>query len=146
MSGRLMKSVLVVALFGAPMVLAAQRPSEPAFEVAPIRKNTSSSGRTFMDGAGDRFSVTNASLRMLILRAYELLDDQLVGGPGWINTDRFDIVAVRGGASFDQVAQRFKLLAHSEMREMSSLAQLHRWLMGCSLASLMTCLQLSFDL
>ena len=51
-----------------------------------------------MDGVGDRFCVSNAPLRMLILLAYELLDDQLVGGPGWINTDRFDIVAVRGGA------------------------------------------------
>lgn len=103
-----------------------QRASEPAFEAAAIRRNTSANGRVLMDGAGDRFSVTNATVRLLIMNAYELLDDQLVGGPGWINNDRFDVLAVRGGAPFEQVpamlrtllAERFKLQAHSETREM----------------------------
>ncbi len=108
-------------------VSSTQRTEEPAFEVASIRRNTSTSGRVMMDGAGDRFRITNASLRILIVQAYELLDEQLVGGPGWMNNDRFDIVAVRGGAPFDQVpamlrtllAERFKLQAHVEAREMS---------------------------
>jgi len=115
---------IFVAFFSVTLV--AQQVPAPAFEVASIRRNTSGGSRTLMDGAGDRFSVSNAPLRMLILLAYELLDDQLVGGPGWINTDRFDIVAVRGGAPFEQVpamlrtllADRFKLQAHMEAREM----------------------------
>lgn len=118
-------SVLALLLVASQAPLAQQAP-QPAFEVASIRRNTSTSGRTLMDGAGDRFSVTNATLRMLILNAYELLEDQLVGGPGWVNNDRVDVVAVRGGAPFEQVpamlrtllAERFKLQAHSETREM----------------------------
>jgi uncharacterized protein (TIGR03435 family) len=30
---------------------------------------------------------------MLIKTAYQVHDDQIVGGPGWVNTDRFDLTA-----------------------------------------------------
>jgi uncharacterized protein (TIGR03435 family) len=121
-----MKPAVLIFVSLSAAMLVAQSASAPAFEVASIRKNTSAGGRTLMDGAGDRFSVTNATLRMLILTAFELLDDQLVGGPGWINNDRFDVVAGRGGAPFEQVpamlrtllAERFKLRTHSETRDM----------------------------
>jgi uncharacterized protein (TIGR03435 family) len=120
-----MKLSVLISLSLSAASLAGQSVA-PAFEVASIRKNTSAGGRTLMDGAGDRFSVTNATLRMLILTSFELLDDQLVGGPGWIDNDRFDIVAVRGGAPFEQVpamlrtlfAERFKLRTHAETRDM----------------------------
>jgi hypothetical protein len=92
-------------------VSSTQRTAEPAFEVASIRRNTSTSGRVMMDGAGDRFRITNASLRILIVQAYELLDEQLVDGPGWMNNDRFDIVAVRGGAPFDHVPAMLRTLS-----------------------------------
>lgn len=79
-----------------------------------------------MDGSGGRYTVTNATLRVLILNAYEILDAQLVGGPRWVDTDRFDINAARGGAPFTQVpammrtllAERFNLKVHHEMRDM----------------------------
>jgi uncharacterized protein (TIGR03435 family) len=115
--------VTVVLASMAAATLAAQT---PAFEVASIRKNTSANRRIFMDGSGDRYTVTNATLRVLILNAYEILDAQLVGGPRWIESDRFDINASRGGAPFSAVpammrtllAERFNLKVHREMREM----------------------------
>jgi len=98
----------------------------PAFEVASIRKNAAANSRVFMDGSGGRYTVTNATLRMLILNAYEILDAQLVGGPRWIESDRFDINASRGGAPFSQVpammrtllTERFNLKVHHERRDM----------------------------
>jgi uncharacterized protein (TIGR03435 family) len=81
--------VLALTLLGA-CILSAQ--ATPAFEVASVRENRSVSGRTFMDGSGGRYTVTNATLRVLILNAFQLQDAQLVGGPGWINDARYDIV------------------------------------------------------
>ena len=99
---------------------------QPAFEVASIRKNTSVGARILMDGSGGRYTVTNATLRVLIQNAYEIVDAQLVGGPRWVDTDRFDLNASRGGAPVTQVpammrtllADRFDLKVHHEMRDM----------------------------
>lgn len=104
----------------------AQSQSDPAFEVASVRKNTSASSRILMDGSSGRYTVTNATLRVLILNAYEILDAQLVGGPRWVDTDRFDVNASRGAAPLTQVpammrallAERFNLKVHHEMRDM----------------------------
>ena len=58
-------------------------------------------------------------------------DSQLVGGPDWINAERFDIVATGGtNATPDQVramlqtllADRFKLAVHTEKRTVSAFA------------------------
>jgi uncharacterized protein (TIGR03435 family) len=100
-------------------------PGSPSFEVAAVRRNTSGDSRTLMDGAGGRYTVTNATLRALVRIAYELQEEQLEA-PRWIESARFDIRANRGGAPFDQVPamlrtllpERFGVKAHVETREM----------------------------
>ena len=67
-------------------------------------------------------------LRVVIQNAYQLLQDaQLVGGPGWLASDSFDIVATApGNPSQGQMmemlrallADRFKLVAHTETRDL----------------------------
>jgi uncharacterized protein (TIGR03435 family) len=42
---------------------------------------------------GGRYTATNVTLRMLVKTAYSLHDDQIIGGPSWIDADRFDIAA-----------------------------------------------------
>jgi bla regulator protein blaR1 len=107
------------------------------FEVASVKANRSGDNRTMIGGQpGGRFNVTNAALRQIILIAYQIQPFQLIGGPGWIGDERFDIVAKApantpligppgsGSPGPMQVmmrnllADRFKLKVHTESREM----------------------------
>jgi uncharacterized protein (TIGR03435 family) len=73
-----------------------------------------------------RFTATNIPLRVLITNAYQLSFFQVVGGPDWAGTDRFDIVAkAPDGAPPEQtramvrtlLEDRFKLVVHMETRD-----------------------------
>ena len=107
---------------------AAAQPAE--FEVASVKLHTSDDQRVMMVAQpGGRFVAQNIPLRMLIRTAYQLQDDQIVGGPKWLATDRFDIearAADTGPAINPQLlvmlqsllADRFKLTTHREKREL----------------------------
>jgi uncharacterized protein (TIGR03435 family) len=116
------KSALLAA------VLVAQAPL--TFEVAAIKPNTSGEARQGVRffPPSDRVVVTNMTLRRLILNAYQLQDFEVVGGPGWIDSDHFDIVATGDGNHSPQdkwlmmralILERFKLAVHKEMRELA---------------------------
>jgi len=96
------------------------------FDVASVKTNKSGPMMSAMRMMPNNFNVTNIPLRILIMQAYRLSTYQLVGGPSWLDSDRFDIVA-KGpeGSRPDQVplmlrgllASRFKLKLHTETRE-----------------------------
>ena len=98
------------------------------FEVASIKANrsvTTSSNQTVAPGG--RLSVTNATIKSLIQWSYGLRSFQISGGPGWLDSDRFDIEAKPEGRATDQdvmqmlqtlLAERFKVAVHSETKEM----------------------------
>ena len=66
----------------------------PAFEVASIKPNNSGDGTVMLQQQpGGRFTATNIPLRLLIRNAYQLQDFQIVGGPSWIGSERYNIVA-----------------------------------------------------
>src|SRR5688572_7777642 len=79
---------------------------------------------------GGRFTATNTPLRMLIMAAYELQQEaQLVGGPPALLAAKYDItarVANTGTLVMKELPQllrtlladRFKLKAHTETREL----------------------------
>ena len=76
----------------------AQDAADPAFEVASVKPNKSGDGRVVMlSQPGGRFTATNVTLQMLISTAYgipqPLPNFQILAGPDWIRSDRFDIVA-----------------------------------------------------
>jgi uncharacterized protein (TIGR03435 family) len=109
----------------------------PAFEVASVKPNKSgsrSSGLPFLPNGG--FNGTNVPLKSVIAIAYEVRTFQIDGGPDWLNSERFDIVA-RGpeGTPDGQrpamlralLADRFKLVARLDTREQPLFALvLHR--------------------
>jgi uncharacterized protein (TIGR03435 family) len=106
--------------------------ADPAFEVATIKPNpstaTSMQQLTINNG---NFVVRNGSLGDLIGFAYNVQARQVVGGPDWINTERYDISAKtepEGAPSLTQLrtmvrkllADRFQLKFHHDKRELSA--------------------------
>jgi len=64
------------------------------FEVAsikPANPDTPGSMIQFMPGGGLR--MTGVPLRAMITFAYDVRDFQISGGPGWVGTERFDVMA-----------------------------------------------------
>ena len=130
------KLMLGICLAGAVAIVAnAQQPASPAFEVETVKQNKSGDTNGMLRRLpGGRVNATNMPLRPMITFAYQIAQYQLVGGPGWMATDRFDIVAkmdgnpdpVAPGAGPDPVqlalqtllADRFKLKVRRETREM----------------------------
>jgi uncharacterized protein (TIGR03435 family) len=119
---------LLASLFAATAI-AAQTQSvveEPMFEVASVKANkTGAPGGSFVMPPG-RFTATNLPLKVLITNAYQLSFFQVVGGPDWVNTDRFDVAAkAPDGAPPEQtramvrtlLKDRFKLVVHMETRD-----------------------------
>jgi uncharacterized protein (TIGR03435 family) len=112
----------------------AQVPAATAlsFEVAAIKRSgppiTSvlPGSSTFMRTLpGGRWSVQNMTLGLMLELTHERFPQQLIGGPAWLYTERFDIVAkTAGGASEQQItamakqlfADRFALRTHTEQR------------------------------
>ncbi len=113
---------------------AAQAPPPPPpwdaphleFDVASVKTNKSGPNMMSMRTLPTSFNVTNLPLRLLITQAYRVSGYQLVGGPSWLDSERFDIVAkAPEGSRPDQtmlmlrglLAERFKLKVHGETRE-----------------------------
>ena len=89
---------LAIAEFFTPGRIAfGQQAATPSFEVASVKRSTSTDRGFRMDALpGGTLVFTNVPLRMIIIRAYGLpfnVSQRLSGGPEWINSERFDIEA-----------------------------------------------------
>jgi len=142
----MMKSHRLLALGTAVVVgcvavaVSAQAPASPAFDVASIKPNKSGDPvATFGIQGGGRVIAANFPVGGLISMAFRtpagvLRRSQIVGGPDWLNIDRFDIEAkppssLGPGIRLDApeiaemlrtlLTERFKLAVHHEMRETS---------------------------
>jgi uncharacterized protein (TIGR03435 family) len=124
---RLFTILLIVAL-PTQAFSQANSPPRPSFEVASIKPNTSGNNRAAIRGQpGGRFVATNATLQMLITTAYQVEGFRMLGGPNWVNSDRFDIEArAEGGNTMpgqpfpllqSLLEDRFGLKTHWETRE-----------------------------
>jgi uncharacterized protein (TIGR03435 family) len=127
-----------ICLLAVPVTLIAtasgQSPTSDGFDVASVRPNPSRTGIRGHSFPGDRFEAKNVPLADLVLVAYgepgQLLPpSQVVGGPSWMNTDRFDVSATLGGDRRNTVAEkqlrlrrlladRFKLVVHTETKDL----------------------------
>jgi len=135
----LLSSAIAVVMAVGVSLTAAQQAPDPnvplSFEAASIKLNKSGDpGANVRRQPGGRFNATNMPLRQLVVFAYQVQPAQLVGGPGWMASDRFDIVAkmegdpppVMPGSGPDHMmlamrtllADRFKLVVHKETRDL----------------------------
>src|SRR5688572_9350468 len=118
--------ILAVALIGSGVSLVAQ--SDPAFDVASIKVNRSlAEGGGGGPRPGGRYRLTNMPARSLISAAWNIPANRVLGGPGWIAVDRFDIDAtMKETATFDEtrgmlrtlLRTRFALTARVEQRDL----------------------------
>jgi uncharacterized protein (TIGR03435 family) len=136
---RVLPGVLWLAVVGSVGAQTQAAPAqELAFEVASVKPNTTLDRNVSVNRSpGGRLDAVNVSVRMLITFAYRIRDQQLAGGPGWLDTDRYDVHAKPPAgepASTDfwdttaaqrvrlrtraLLADRFRLRFHSEDREM----------------------------
>lgn len=122
-------------------------PPVPAFESAMIRPNNGEPmagfdivGKPFnaIIWKGNRLMATNFTLHGLIRVAYGVQDNQIVGGPDWVNTEGYDLDAKMGKSVLEEMqkngqrygvsgrtlmfqkllSDRFRLSFHRETREL----------------------------
>jgi uncharacterized protein (TIGR03435 family) len=125
---------LLLLLFLATDLVHAQT-SVPTFEVATIKSAASSSdGHTHINyPPGDRFSAINITLLALMQWAYNMPERQILDGPPWLGSTRFDIQAKADPDELKRLtseqdrdlkrrmvqallADRFRLTLHQETR------------------------------
>jgi uncharacterized protein (TIGR03435 family) len=113
-----------------PKLMAAD--ADPAFDVATIKPNPSGAAQMQqLTINGRNFRIRNGSLGDLIAFAFSVQAKQIVGGPDWIDKDRYDIDAIpdqEGSPNPQQLrtmirkllASRFALTFHHDKRELSA--------------------------
>jgi uncharacterized protein (TIGR03435 family) len=129
------KTALTAALL-VSLTIKAQSPpgATPKFEVASIKPipglhpppDAFELGLMKPRAQNGRFTMSNAPLSLLIQFAYNVKDTEFQGGPAWINSDRYEVVAkAEGDATLEQMrpmvqallADRFKLALRRESKE-----------------------------
>lgn len=114
-------SIWISAAFGQPNTL--------KFEVATIKPSADGGrgGGIRPAQGGERYIATGMPLRGLLMVAYRIKPEQIVGGPDWMNTDRWDMNAKAEKPSTpdelhlmlqDLLAERFHLKFHREEKEL----------------------------
>ncbi len=110
----------------------ASPPKFKEFEVATIKpvESDAKSGRYITMQGTHRFVEKDYTLKLLIAAAYDLNPRTISGGPAWVDSEHYDIVAVTPGevrpSREEQMtmlrsllADRFKLTFHREQKEFS---------------------------
>jgi uncharacterized protein (TIGR03435 family) len=110
----------------------------PAYEVTSIKPSKSDDDRMRIQFVPDGVFYTNVPLQMILRESFGVEDDRILGAPGWVKTDHFDIEAKVDAAdvsklntlSFEQkkmmlvpvLVDRFGLKFHHEMKTLSTYA------------------------
>jgi uncharacterized protein (TIGR03435 family) len=107
--------------------------AEPtSFEVASIKPSDPAPNGQFMvrigTSPGGRWTASGITVGMLIQQAYDVKDYQISGGPSWLNSERYDIVAKADTPNITRelakvllqslLKERFNLQFHRETKEL----------------------------
>jgi uncharacterized protein (TIGR03435 family) len=139
---RLRQFVLVGYILVCPGVsIFAQTVTAPSFEVATIKPSDPNKPGGGLGFGADKFTTNGQTVKVMMKFAYNLnigTDQQISGGPSWVGTTKFDIVAKMDDGTIaalpkltnDQkrerlqmmvrelLADRFKLKVHHETKEL----------------------------
>jgi uncharacterized protein (TIGR03435 family) len=125
-------AVLLIAGTGVSAQSPAGQPPINSFEVATVKPTPPDwrGGRFIRMLNADQFVAKNHALKTLIAAAYNLSPKEISGGPAWIDSDHYDILAktpgevrpdldVQMSMLRELLSDRFKLAFHREQKEMS---------------------------
>jgi uncharacterized protein (TIGR03435 family) len=93
------KLVFFCVLLAALPLFSQPQEAKPSFEVASVKRSAPGGRGQRLTSSGGRFSAGNMPLRRLLVIAFNrndgaaFLNNRIIGGPGWIDTDTFDIEA-----------------------------------------------------
>jgi len=134
---------IVIGLMNAPPSRAqspeATGAARPAFDVASIKPNHGGTGFFRMRNDAGRFVADNVTVKFLLQFAYRMKDSQILGVPGWGDSEHYNIEAKADDSATDAqrklspdeqgaqsrlmiqslLADRFKLALHHETKELS---------------------------
>ena len=127
-------AAVTIAPIAAQGVIKSDGP-KPQFEVATVRPNKSGdTSASLGPRPGGRLIGTNQTVRNLIRNAFNVQPFQLIGGPDWMDADRFDIQAKAADTDLDEkgmmppqqfllrlqslLEDRFRMVTHWETREL----------------------------
>lgn len=108
----------------------ATRPSFPEFEVASIKPTPPGpGGRWIRMQTTHEFAAKNHALKTLVAAAYNLSPSAISGGPAWVDSDHYDILAKAPGdvrPNLEEqmsmlrklLRERFQLTFHREAKEL----------------------------
>lgn len=121
---------VTLGLFSSLPSMAQNEPPGPVFEVASVRPSPTTTAfprpSSTLEWSSRRFTASRLALPFLISEAYDLPRYRIEGGPGWMQSEEFDIAATfAGGDGRDQrramlralLRERFGFVAHLEERE-----------------------------
>jgi uncharacterized protein (TIGR03435 family) len=126
-AGQVMRAVLATLLGAVQLV--AQSAAPDTFEAVSVKRNRSGDqNSSTRPRPGGGIQITNNTLRSMIRNAYQREDYLIVGGPSWIDAERFDVVATATGpdVAFEvlqrrmqtMLADRFQLVVREETRQL----------------------------
>jgi uncharacterized protein (TIGR03435 family) len=129
------RAILWTILISCAGCLASSQSPEtpPKFEIADVHVSAKTANQFVRVGTvrGGRYEVKTATMVDLIRIAYDFEPDKVLGGPNWLEMDRFDIVAKVPAESAPEtlkpmlqslLADRFKLVVHKDTKPLSTYA------------------------
>jgi uncharacterized protein (TIGR03435 family) len=114
--------------FVAALTIRAQQtpPLSPSFEVASVKPGDPNDRNFAFLASNGRFTATNQTLKTLIGYAFDVRQLEIMGGPGWLDVDKYNVEAksekprpspVESRAMYRSLLEdRFKLAAHRETK------------------------------
>src|SRR5579863_6876795 len=113
-------------------LLFAQAAAPPAFEVATIKPSQPETPGPLIGISAGRLILTSFTLKELMVFAYWIHPRQVLGAAGWMESDKFDIVAKPEGGQVPEeqlrkmlqilLADRFQLKFHHDMKQLPAYA------------------------
>jgi uncharacterized protein (TIGR03435 family) len=128
----MMRTIAIIGVMATALFRAVGQPGPPAFDVVSVKPNLLAprpGGINPFVFLPNGFTATNATLEELISVSYATRRIQIRGGPAWIDSDRFDVIAKTDPAAGEMkgpqllpmirslLKERFRLELHTENEE-----------------------------